>query len=325
MQAKSEKKFKIRKKVVTTKFAFSFAVVTKRARGADNMAFRAIVVNEHSKLSYKNNHLVYKSAKDVQTIHLSEIELLILETTDIAITSMLISKLTEENIAVIFCDNKRLPAAQLIPYYGRHDSSLQIQNQIIWSEDSKALAWKAVLGQKIGNQSKLLQRYGFEEKAESIMKLFFELEVKDSSNREGHAARIMFNTLYGNDFSRERDNDINAALNYGYTLLMSVFSREIVKCGCLTQLGINHTNQFNSFNLASDLMEPFRLIVDEIVYDHHAEPFPIIKRKLLAIFTRTYLYRKSDMYLMNIAAHYTKNVIDYLNGVRHEMPEFIKG
>jgi len=108
-------------------------------------------------------------------------------------------------------------------------------------------------------------------------------------------------------------------------LLMSVFSREIVKCGCLTQLGINHTNQFNPFNLASDLMEPFRLIVDEIVYDHHAEPFPIIKRKLLAIFTRTYLYRKSDMYLMNIAAHYTKNVIDYLNGVRHEMPEFIKG
>jgi len=289
------------------------------------MAFRVVIVNEHSKLSYKNNHLVYKSAKNVQTIHLSEIELLILETTDIAITSMLVSKLIEENIVVIFCDSKRLPTAQLVPYYGRYDSSLQIQNQINWSDNLKDSAWKEILYQKIYNQGKLLKYYGFGEKAESVMDMLSNLETKDPSNREGHAARIMFNTLYGNDFSREKDNDINAALNYGYTLLMSVFSREIVKCGCLTQLGVNHTNQFNPFNLASDLMEPFRLLVDEIVYDNYVESFPIIKRKLLMLFTQTYFYRNSDMYLMNIANHYTKNVIDYLNGTRSQMPEFIKG
>jgi len=287
------------------------------------MAFRSIIVNEHSKLSYKNNHFVYKSAKDIQSIHLSEIELLIVETTDIAITSMLIAKLMEENIAVIFCDQKRLPTAQLIPYYGRHNSTLQIQNQLNWSRNLKALSWKEILCQKIHNQSKLLRQYSFEEKAESVLHLISTLEAEDTANREGHAARIMFNTLFGNDFSREKDNDINAALNYGYTLLMSIFSREIVKCGCLTQLGINHKNQFNHFNLASDFMEPFRFLVDEIVYEHRAEPFPIIKRKLLEIFTRTYFYRDSDMYVTNIATHYTKNVIDYLNGTRDQMPKFL--
>ena len=289
------------------------------------MAFRVVIVNEHSKVSYQNKHLLYRSAERTEQIHLSEIELLILETTDIAITTMLLSRLVDENISVIFCDSTRLPKSYLMPYYGRHDSSLTIQKQIAWTKERKNDAFHNILHQKIQSQSDLLRNLGFIEKADAILVLLDNLEAGDPSNREGHAARILFNTLFGQNFSREQENDINAALDYGYTLLMSLFAREIVKCGCLTQLGIGHVNQFNPFNLASDLMEPFRPLVDEIVFAHREEPFPRIKRQLFELFTKTYPYEKADMFLSNIVSHYTKHVIGYLNESREKMPRMTRG
>jgi len=288
------------------------------------MGFRTIIVNEHSKLSYKNNHLIYKSAKVNEMIHLNEIDLLILETTDIAVTSMLISKLTDYHILTIFCDSKRLPVAKLLPYYGRHDSSLQVKNQLSWMPEKKSEVWINLLYQKIYNQGKYLSECGFDEQATSVFTLLDGLEYDDPNNREGHAARINFNTLYGNDFTRELDNDINASLDYGYTLLMSIFAREIVKCGCLTQIGVGHTNQFNDFNLASDVMEPFRVLVDEIVYENRGKEFPVVKRELLKLFTQTYSYEKAEMYLNNIVRKYTRQLIDYLNDQCDNLPVFTK-
>ena len=85
------------------------------------MGWRTVVVNTHSKLSYKNNHLIFKDASRTELIHLSEVDILLLETTDIVLSTMLIKRLVDENILVIFCDDKRLPTAYLMPYYGRHD------------------------------------------------------------------------------------------------------------------------------------------------------------------------------------------------------------
>jgi len=286
------------------------------------MGFRTIVVNSHCKLSYKNNHLVYRSETGTEMLHLSEIDLLICETTDIALTSMLISRLMDEGVLVIFCDQKRLPKAQLLPFYGRHDCSLSLKKQLNWEEQRKAAVWTAIMYQKLTNQEKFLISHEFMEKAESISKLKEELEVLDPSNREGHAARIYFNQLYGNDFTRDKDCAINAGLDYGYTLVMSVFAREIVKNGCLTQLGLKHDNQFNEFNFASDIMEPFRTLVDEIVYANRKESFPIIKRELFELFTKSYSYRGNEMYLTNIVGDYVKRVIDALNCEKKEVPVF---
>ena len=230
--------------------------------------WRTVVVNTHSKLSYKNNHLIFRNSYKTEMIHLSEIDILLLETTDIVLTTMLVKRLVDENILVIFCDDKRLPTAFLTSYYARHDSSLQIARQIAWKEDIKCEVWTAIIAQKILNQSYYLGECSFFEKSQSIMELYHGLERFDPSNREGHSARIYFNTLFGNDFTRESDNDINAALDYGYTLLLSMFAREVVICGCMTQIGLKHANQFNQFNLASDIMEPFRPIIDRIVYQN---------------------------------------------------------
>ncbi|ORO88879.1 subtype II CRISPR-associated endonuclease Cas1 [Streptococcus mitis] len=286
------------------------------------MGWRTIVVNTHSKLSYKNNHLIFKDVSRTELIHLSEVDILLLETTDIVLSTMLIKRLVDENILVIFCDDKRLPTAYLMPYYGRHDSSLQLSRQIAWNEDVKAEIWTTIIAQKILNQAFYLGSCGFLEKSQSVIDLYHGLDLFDPSNREGHAARIYFNTLFGNDFSREQDSDINAALDYGYTLILSMFAREIVLSGCMTQFGLKHTNQFNQFNLASDIMEPFRPIIDRIVYENRNSSFVKIKRELFTIFSDTFHYNDKDMYLSNIISDYTKKVIQALNQPEKGVPEF---
>ncbi|MCS9997248.1 type II CRISPR-associated endonuclease Cas1 [Weissella confusa] len=286
------------------------------------MGFRTIVINAHSKLSYKNNHLVYKSIEDTQMIHVSEIDVMICETTDIVISTMLINKLIEAGVLLIMCDAKRLPNSMVMPYYGRHDTSLQIQKQVEWKLEDKEKIWTDIITQKISNQAALLRKVRFDDIATDILNAITQLELNDPANVEGHAARTSFNTLFGNDFVRDEVTEVNKGLDYGYTLILSLFAREIVKCGCLTQLGIKHTNQYNQFNLASDLMEPFRVLVDEIVYDNKSEAFPRIKRELFTLFSETYRYNGSDMYLTNIISDYVKKVLDCLHGEREEVPVF---
>ena len=286
------------------------------------MGWRVIIVNTHSKLSYQNNHLIFKSSSKSEMIHLSEIDLLICETTDISITTMLLKKLADENILTIFCDEKRLPSSQMLPYYGRHDSSLQLTRQISWLEDKKSDVWTDIIAQKIINQANHLSQLTFDDTASAIHVLLDALEPFDPSNREGHSARIYFNKLFGNDFTRDANNDINAGLDYGYTLLMSVFAREIVKMGCMTQLGLKHSNQFNDFNLASDIMEPFRIIVDQIVYGHRNKKFGEIRRELFEMFATKYVYGRQEMFLTNIASDYTKRVIAMMNGESDKIPVF---
>ncbi|WP_312185490.1 type II CRISPR-associated endonuclease Cas1 [Pseudolactococcus raffinolactis] len=286
------------------------------------MGWRVIIVNTHSKLSYQNNHLIFKSSSKSEMIHLSEIDLLICETTDISITTMLLKKLADENILTIFCDDKRLPSSQILPYYGRHDSSLQLTRQISWQDDKKSDVWTDIIAQKIINQANHLSQLTFDDSASAIHVLLDALEPFDPSNREGHSARIYFNKLFGNDFTRDANNDINAGLDYGYTLLMSVFASEIVKMGCITQLGLKHSNQFNDFNFASDIMEPFRIIVDQIVYAHRHKKFGEIRRELFEMFAIKYVYGRQEMFLTNIASDYTKRVIAMMNGESEKIPVF---
>ncbi|EAC6448397.1 type II CRISPR-associated endonuclease Cas1 [Listeria monocytogenes] len=286
------------------------------------MGWRTVVVNSHSKLSYKNQHLVFKSAYQHEMIHLSEIDVLILETTDITLTTMLINCLVSENILILFCDDKRLPIGKVLPFYGRHDSSLQLSKRLGWDSELKSEVWTEIISQKILNQSTFLSMLDYDEKADSLIKLHETLEMFDPTNREGHAARIYFNQLFGNDFTREQENDINSGLNYGYTLLLSIFARELVKSGCMTQFGLKHSNQFNDFNFASDIMEPFRPLVDQIVYEKRAEDFQVIKRSLFELFNKQFDYNDQHMFLTNIASDYTKKVVKVLDEEREGVPEF---
>lgn len=230
------------------------------------MSWRTIVVSSRAKLELKNNFLVIRSDV-VKRVHLDEISVLIIENTGSAVTASLLEALWENKIAVIFCDRKRNPGAQLLPYYNSHDCSARLRSQIGWGQYAKELVWAEIVKEKIRKQASVLYKKGFKDSCECLKRYALEVESGDVTNREGHAAKVYFNALFGSSFSRSSECFINYALNYGYGILLSVVNREIVASGYLTQLGIFHRNTFNQFNLASDLMEPFRPLFDSVVME----------------------------------------------------------
>ena len=141
-----------------------------------------------------------------------------------------------------------------------------------------------------------------------------ELEFGDLTNREGHAAKVYFNALFGKDFTRSAESSINAALNYGYSLLLSAVNREISANGYLTQLGLFHDNMFNQFNLSSDLMEPFRPLVDNLVISIRPEKFEHEEKvKVLELYQKEVSMAGRNEYLNNAIKIYTKSIFDALN------------
>lgn len=219
------------------------------------MSWRTVVISKNAKLDYQLGYLVVRN-QDVVKIHISEIAVLIIETTSVALTVALLCELTKKKVKVIFCDEKRNPSSELIPYYGSHDTSMKIRKQISWSDDIKTAVWTEIVTEKIRKQAENLIRWERTE-ADLLYDYISQIEFGDTSNREGHAAKVYFNALFGMGFTRTAENSINVALNYGYSLLLSTCTREIAINGYISQLGLFHDNMFNPFNLASDLMEPF--------------------------------------------------------------------
>lgn len=236
------------------------------------MSWRTVLITTRCKLDYKMGYMIIR-AQEVQRVYLDEVAILLIENPAVSLTGCLLEALTEKKIKVIFCDQKRSPMAELIPCYGSHNSSARIRDQVAWPSDMKDAVWQAIIKEKIANQANLLAEAGKERESGMLKEYILQVEPGDKTNREGHAAKVYFNGLFGMEFTRGSDIPINAALNYGYSILLSAFNREIVSGGYLTQLGIFHDNMFNHFNLSCDLMEPFRMVIDRFVYYNQPEVF----------------------------------------------------
>lgn len=225
------------------------------------MGFRIVVIKNRAKLEVRLNSLIVRGEQE-KKIFLDEINTLIVQSTAISLTASLLSELTKRNVKVIFCDEKHNPQAELIPYCGAHNTSKRYKQQFAWNSDAKAKIWREIVKKKIEGQAEHLLEGGFEQQAALLRSYLLDVQVNDASNREGHAAKVYFNCLLGMGQSRKGGGFLNGCLNYGYAVLLSAFNREIAASGYLTQLGIWHDNEFNPFNLACDLMEPFRVVVD---------------------------------------------------------------
>lgn len=275
------------------------------------MSWRTIVITNQAKLSYKNGYMIVRG-EDVSMIHLSEINTVLIDTTAVSITSYLICELMKNKIKLVFCDEKRNPQSEVVPYYGSHDTSKKINMQLNWNDETKSLVWTKIIFQKIMNQADHLKKLNLSN-WDKLMEYVYDLQLNDVTNREGHAAKVYFNTLFGKDFSREEANDINAALNYGYSIILSAFNKAIVANGYITQIGLKHKNYFNQFNLTSDLMEPFRVFVDEIVYIHQFEPFNNkYKLILIDLLNKKIRINSKEYYLTNAIELYVRHVFKAL-------------
>lgn len=229
------------------------------------MGFRTVIVNSRAKLEFRLNFMIVRGENE-KRIFIEEINTLIVQSTAVSLTAALLSELIRSGVKVIFCDEKFNPCSELVPYYGAHNTSKRYKIQMQWIKETKDEIWRLIIAQKITNQKNYLQKRGFIAEAELIGSYIPDILPGDITNREGHSAKVYFNCLMPCGVSRRDGGFLNGCLNYGYAVLLSCFNREIVASGYLTQFGIWHDNEFNQFNLSSDLMEPFRTIVDEVAF-----------------------------------------------------------
>lgn len=276
------------------------------------MSWRIVVISKRSKLDLQLGMLVVRN-DEITKIVLTEISMVIIESTAVSLTTSLIAELSKRKIKVVFCDEKRNPSCELISYYGSHDTSNKVRKQIAWKENTKEAIWTEIVTEKIRKQKELLSLKGRQE-SEQLASYIKEIEFGDKTNREGHAAKVYFNAIFGKDFTRTEDNCINAALNYGYSIILSAFTREITANGYITQLGIFHDNMFNQFNLASDLMEPFRVLVDKEVLTMNSNKFEHDeKMQLVNILNQEVQIDGKIQYVNNAVKIYCKSIFDALN------------
>ena len=248
-----------------------------------------------------------------------------LESTAISLTASLVSELLKRKIKVVFCDEKRNPCGEILPYYGSHDTSIKIRKQIVWDAATKAAIWTEVVSDKIRKQSEFLLELGKMAEASLLQSYLAEITFGDTTNREGHAAKVYFNAVFGMHFTRTEENPINAALNYGYTIILSAFNREVVNNGYITQLGIFHDNMFNPFNLSSDIMEPFRILVDRKVYSMQPEKLEHEEKvELVNLLNEEVYIAERKEYVNNAIKIYVKSILDALSENDSSMIRFYK-
>ena len=287
------------------------------------MSWRTIVITKRAKLDLQLGFMVVRGEHTTK-VALNEIAVVLIESTAVSLTTSLLAELTKRKVKVIFCDEKRNPSSELVSYYGSHDTSNKIRKQIAWRQNTKEAVWTEIVSEKIRKQKELLELLGKEE-AELLSSYLQQIAWNDETNREGHAAKVYFNALFGLDFNRTEDNLINAALNYGYSIILSSFTREIVANGYITQLGLFHDNMFNQFNLASDLMEPFRPLVDKCVLGMKLEQFEHEEKMwLVDILNQEVQIDGKIQYVSNAIKIYCKSVFDALNEDDSALVRFYK-
>ena len=278
------------------------------------MTWRIVHVNQSERMHLKLDNLVVRKHGEEFVIPLSDISMIVAEGGDTIVTLRLLSALSKYNIALIVCDNEHLPTGIFHSQNGHFRAYKKLQNQIGWTQDQKDKMWQIVTYFKINNQQDVLSM--FEKNIEAIQLLADykdHVELGDRTNREGHAAKVYFNELFGKQFTRVTQQEadvINAGLNYGYAIMRAQMARIVSGYGLNGLLGIFHKNEYNQFNLVDDLMEPFRQIVDVWVYQN------LRNQEYLK-----YEYRLQLTNLLNAKIKYGKEVCT----VTGAMDKYVKG
>ena len=290
------------------------------------MAFRTIVVKNRCKLEYSLGYMIYRSQEDVKKILLDEIEMLILQNTSISITTALINELNSKKIKVIFCDEKQNPASELVGYYNNFETYKKIKEQIAYSVDFMDILWKEIIYHKINNSLRVIRKHKPDsvDNIQKVEEYLMTIENGDITNREGHCAKVYFNTCFGSDFVRGDEKDErNMFLNYGYALIVSLINREIKSFGYLTELGIHHRGITNQFNLSYDFVEPLRLLIDNYVLSKSVD-IKNYKSFFNNIFERKVIIGEKFMFLDNAIHIYVQSMFTALNKCDIKQAKFIE-
>ena len=276
------------------------------------MSFRTVVIDNRCKLEYSLNYMVCRKGLEIKRILVSEIKTLVINSLQVSITTTLISELIKNKVKIIFIDETHNPSGEIIPYQNNYYSYRKIKEQINFSTERKDYLWKHIVIAKIVNQAINLSKVNKKVEYNKLLEYATQVENKDLTNREGHAAKVYFYGLFGHDFKRDdRDNNINKYLNYGYSIILSAINREIKVLGYLTELGIHHIGESNSFNLSCDFIEPLRPFVDSYIIQKKVNESNY-KKELINMLYDKVIYNGKEFFLDNAIKLYVEDMMNYL-------------
>lgn len=224
------------------------------------MGFRNVKIDSNVKMHIKNQQLLIETG-EIISIPLEDINCILIENQAVTLSAYFLQKVAEYGIALYVCDEKHLPNAVLLPMvrHSRHFKILKYQMEV--GKPLQKRLWQQVVIQKIKNQAmclKILEKPGYTE----LFRMAKEVQSGDRTHVEAKAAAFYFRALYGMGFSRGDEHIINAALNYGYAIIRGMIARSIVCYGLEPAIGMFHHSELNNYNLADDMIEPFRPLVD---------------------------------------------------------------
>ncbi|MEN3240168.1 MULTISPECIES: type II CRISPR-associated endonuclease Cas1 [Bacillota] len=276
------------------------------------MGWRTIVITQHAKISYSGRRIIVQTNSKINEIPIDDIEVLLISTTQAVITARAVAELANNSAKVIFSDKVGQPITETNNYLPNNRSYLLLEKQFNWDDNRKEMLWTWIATEKMKMQIEVLQKEKID--TEELNYEFAKIEINDLTNREAVIARKYFPLLFEDGFGRRDFNPYNAALNYGYSILLSFVDLNISAAGYLTQLGIHHHSDENQFNLGSDLMEPFRPIVDLWVSQQDIKELtPDIKYGLVDLFNLEIKFNGKNTILRNAIKSHVQNCLKYLS------------
>lgn len=233
------------------------------------MGYRSVVITSAANLTVKKGQLIITGDGVQGSLPVEDIRTLMIENRLASVTAYALSHLSQEGVTVYFCDEKHLPCAFLQSYAANSRRKKQLELQLSQTKPRQKQLWKTVVEAKIANQIFCLRECGVDEAYWSKLSVLQKQVLSgDSTNVEARAAALYFRYLFGKSFARSEDNDINSHLNYGYAIVRGYLARLLADYGYEPCWGIHHESELNAFNLADDLIEPFRPLVDLFVFQN---------------------------------------------------------
>ena len=269
-------------------------------------AWRTILVTKPCRLSMKNLQLVYEPKDDATiTVPLEDITVIVLENNQATMTVALLSMCAEKNIALFTCDNYHTPNGLFTPFH-QHSRVSQIAHiQKDMKLPLKKQIWQKIIKQKLSNQAQLLKQ--FNKDSFSVEVLVNKVKSGDSENLEALGARKYWHLLF-DEFTRDqkKQDPRNIALNYGYSIVRGAVARSLVSYGLLPTFGVFHHSEVNAYNLADDMIEPLRPMVDmvvkklELVDELDLNLGLSVKTALLNVLVMQMRIEKEDVTVLNV-------------------------
>lgn len=249
------------------------------------MGYANIFVASPCNIAVKNRQLVIQG-EEIRRFALEDVNCLMVESHECNVSTYALQALAEAGAAVFVCDRVHMPCGVMLPYKSHFRQLASLRLQLDAPKPLQKRLWQSIVERKISNQARCCalatgSPAGLDVMAKNVLS-------GDSGNKEAVAAALHFRTLFGGGFSRQDEgNGVNALLNYSYAIMRGLIARTLAVYGFEGSIGLHHSNTFNAFNLADDLIEPFRPVADLFVHsaveECGADLTPQMKRSLFSL------------------------------------------